>query len=48
MSQEEQITLVSIPTVYTDKQEMLNGNGGTELVPQPQPSMLVQGVQEEG
>ena len=27
---------------------MLNGNGGPELVPQPQPDMPVQGVQEEG
>ena len=27
---------------------MLNGNGGSELVPQPQPGMMVQGVQEEG
>ena len=27
---------------------MLNGNGGSELVSQPQPGMLVQGVQEEG
>ena len=27
---------------------MLNGNNGSELVPQPQPGMPVQGVQEEG
>ena len=47
MSQEEQINPVPIPTIYIDEQEMLNGNGGSELVPQPQPRMLVQGVQEE-
>ena len=27
---------------------MLNGNNGSELVPQPQPGMPIQGVQEEG
>ena len=48
MSQEEQINPVPIPTIYTDEQEMLNGNGGSELVPQTQFGMLIQGVQEEG
>ena len=48
MSQEEQINPVPIPTIYANEQEMLNENSGSELVPQPQPSMLVQGVQEEG
>ena len=48
MSQEAQINPVPIPTIYTNEQEMLNENGGSKLVPQPQPSMLVQGVQEEG
>ena len=47
MSQEEQITPVPIPTVYADEREMLNGNDGTELVPQPWPGMPIQGVQEE-
>ena len=41
ISQEEQINPIPIPTIYTDEQEMLNGNGGSELVPQPQPGMLV-------
>ena len=27
---------------------MLNGNGGSELVPQPIPGMPIQGVQDEG
>ena len=48
MSQEEQTILVPIPMVYTAKQEMLNGNGESELVPQPQPGMPIQGVQDEG
>ena len=47
MSQEEQINPIPIPTIYTDKQEMPNGNGGSELVLQPQHSMPVQGVWEE-
>ena len=48
MSQEEQINPVPIPTTYIDKQEMLKVNGGSELVPQPLPSMPIQDVQEEG
>ena len=48
MSQQEQITPVPISTVYKDEQEMLNGNGGSKLVPQSQPGMPIQGVQDEG
>ena len=48
MSQEELINPIPIPTVYTNEQEMLNGNGGSELVTEPQLGMVVQGVQEEG
>ena len=33
MSQEQQITPVPGPTVYEDEQEMLNGNGGSAMVP---------------
>ena len=36
MTQEQQITLVPIATIYEDKQQMLNGNGGgSEMVPHP-------------
>ena len=48
MSQEEQINTVLVPTIYIDDQEMLKGNGGSELVPQPQLGMPIQGVQDEG
>ena len=48
MSQEEHIIPIPIPIEYVDEQEMLNGNGGSELVPQPQLGMSVQGVQEKG
>ena len=49
MSQEQQITPVPGPTVYEDEQEMLNGNGGSAMVPPPQPSVPnIQGVQREG
>ena len=35
--------------MYEDEQEMLNGNSGSEMVPQPQPSVLdIQGVQSKG
>ena len=47
MNQEEQIAPVPVPTKYIDEQEMLNGNGGSELVPQPQLGMPIQGVQDE-
>ena len=48
MSHEEQITPVPISIAYTNEQEMLNGNVGSELVPPPQPGMLIQGVHGEG
>ena len=49
MSQEPQITPVPGPTVYEDEQEMLNGNGGSAIVPHPQPGVPdIQGVQREG
>ena len=49
MSQEQQITPVPGPTVYDDEQEMLNGNGGSAMVPHPQPGVPdIQGVQREG
>ena len=35
MSQEQQITPVPGPTVYEDEQEMLNGNGGSAIMPHP-------------
>ena len=49
MSQKQQITPVPVPIVYEDKQEMLNGNSGLEIVPHPQPSVPdIKGVQCEG
>ena len=49
MSQEQQITPIPGPTVYEDEQEMLNGNGGSAMVPHPQPGVPdIQGVQREG
>ena len=49
MSQEQQITPVPSPTVYDDEQEMLNGNGGSAIVPHPQLGVPdIQGVQREG
>ena len=33
MSQEQQITPIPGPTVYEDEQEMMNGNGGSTIVP---------------
>ena len=35
MSQEQQITPIPGHTMYEDEQEMLNGNGGSAIVPQP-------------
>ena len=49
MSHEQQITPVPGLTVYKDEQEMLNGNGGSAIVPHPQPRVPdTQGVQREG
>ena len=49
MSQEQQITPIPGPTVYEDEQEMLNGNGGSTVVPHPQlGGPNIQGVQREG
>ena len=49
MSQEQKITPVPGPTVYEDEQEMLNENGGSAIVPHPQPGVPdIQGVQREG
>ena len=49
MSQEHQITPVPGPTMYEDEQEMLNGNGGSTIVPHPQPGVPdIHGVQREG
>ena len=49
MSQEQQITPVPSPTVYEDEQEMLSGNGGSTIVPHPQPGVPnIQGLQREG
>ena len=49
MSQEQQITSIPGPTMYEDEQEMLNGNGGSAIVPHPQPGVLdIQRVQSEG
>ena len=49
MSQEQQITPVPGPTVYDDEQEMLNGNGGSAMVPHPQPGVPdIQGAQRDG
>ena len=46
MSQEQQIMPVLGPTVYEDEQEMLNGNGGSAIMPHPQPGVPdIQGVQ---
>ena len=39
VSQEQQIALVPIPTIYEDEQEMLNGNSGSEIVPHHQPDV---------
>ena len=39
VSQEQQIALVPIPTIYEDEQEMLNGNGRSAIVPHPQPGV---------
>ena len=49
MSQEQQIAPVPIPTIYEDEQEMLNGNGGSTIVPHPQLGVPdIKGVQSEG
>ena len=40
MSQEQQITPIPIPIAYDDKQEMLNGNNGLEIVPHLQLGVL--------
>ena len=49
MSQEQQITSIPGLTMYEDKQDMLNGNGGSTIVPHPQPGVPdIQGVQREG
>ena len=48
MSQEQPIALVPIPTIYEDKQEMLNGNRGSEILPPPPSVPDIQGVQSEG
>ena len=49
MSQELQIAPVPVPTSYEDKQEMLNGNSGLEMVPHPQLGVPnIQGAQGEG
>ena len=41
MSQEEQINPIPILAIYMDEEEMLNGNGGAELVPRPQLGMPI-------